>query len=309
MCIITRSKRSIPQSKKTKSDDKTGSSNDSFNNFLVKFVEENVPSSIYGMHGCVDEGSAEPTQFSLRVFFSSIGGMSELSYMQKLKCAMVVSDNLYRILYRLIDHQKGKKKTALNDSPLEKIALEFNSSQQKEKLFRLCNVSMPFAFVFDDQDQNVVETIGRMYQVIKLQLENDGGAADTWDVFRRKIRSARKIVQVFVANERMKQPVSTQKRKHNLGKTFIKRWIQLETHLERVLNSRHSPDQIEQLVINYYSDGGMDRVGTKKRKRKASKTTSAKHAKPVEVSVTEQPTTQKKKKKKILQKKNDVKRP
>ena len=168
---------------------------------------------------------------------------------------------------------------------------------------------MPFAFVFDNQHKEVVETIGRMYKEIKLQLENDGGAADTWDVFRRKIRSARKIVKVFVANERTKIPVSTQKRKHNFGNTFITRWIQLETHLERVLNSKHSPEQIEQLVINYYSKVGTDRVGTKKRKRKASKTTSAKQAKPIEVSVTEQPTTQKKKKKKILPKKIDVKRP
>ena len=97
MCIITRSKRNSANT--TKAHDKAGASNNSLTDFLVKFVEENVPASIHGLHGCIDEGNAEPTQFSLQVFFSSIGGMSQLSYMQKLKCAMVVSDNLCRILY------------------------------------------------------------------------------------------------------------------------------------------------------------------------------------------------------------------
>ena len=263
-----------------------------------------MPASIHGLHGCIDEGSAEPTQFSLQVFFSSIGGMSQLSYMQKLKCAMVVSDNLYRILYRLLDHRNRKKKTPLNNSPLEKIVSEFNSSQQKEKLFRLCRVKMPFAFVIDDQDRDVVETIGRMYKEIKLQLEKDGGAADTWDVFRRKIQSARQIVQVFVANERSKLPESTQKRTPNLGNTFVPRWIKLETHLETVLNSKHSPDQIKQLVINYYSEGGVDHAGTQKRKRMASKSTHAKHAKPIEAFVAVQPTGPKKRRKECLPEKS-----
>ena len=135
MCTITRSKRNGANTTKTKTNDKAGASNDLLTDFLVKFVEENVPASIHGLYGCIDEGSAEPTQFSLQVFFSSMGGMSQLSYMQKLKCAMVVSDNLYRILYRLLDHRNRKKKTPLNNSPLEKIVSEFNSSQQKEKLF------------------------------------------------------------------------------------------------------------------------------------------------------------------------------
>ena len=94
MCIITRSKRNSAATTKTKTNDKACVSNDSLNDFLVKFVEENKTASIHGLHGCVDKGSAEPAQFSLEVFFSSTGGMSQLSHMQKLKCAVVVSDNL-----------------------------------------------------------------------------------------------------------------------------------------------------------------------------------------------------------------------
>ena len=133
--MITRSKRNSADTTKTKTNDKACVSNDLLNDFLVKFVEENVTASIHGLHGCVNKGSAEPAQFSLEVFFSSMGGMSQLSHMQKLKCAMVVSDNLCRILHQLLVNQKRKKKTALNNGPLEKTALEFNSSQQKEKLF------------------------------------------------------------------------------------------------------------------------------------------------------------------------------
>ena len=92
--MITQSKRNSANTTKTKTDDKVGASNNSLTDFLVKFVEENVPASIHGLHGCIDEESAEPTQFSLQVFFSSTGGMSQLSCMQKLKCAVVVSDNL-----------------------------------------------------------------------------------------------------------------------------------------------------------------------------------------------------------------------
>ena len=92
MCTITQSKRNSANT--TKTNDKPGVSNDLLIDFLVKFVEENVPASIHGLHGCVNKGSAEPTQFSLQVFFSSTGGMSQLSCMQKLKCAVVVSDNL-----------------------------------------------------------------------------------------------------------------------------------------------------------------------------------------------------------------------
>ena len=121
MCTITQSKRNSANTTKTKTNDKAGVSNDLLIDFLVKFVEENVPASIHGLHGCVDKGSAEPTQFSLQVFFSSMGGMSQLSHMQKLKCAVVVSDNLHRILCRLLVNQKRKKKTALNNSPLEKL--------------------------------------------------------------------------------------------------------------------------------------------------------------------------------------------
>ena len=95
MCMITRSKCNGANTTKTKTNDKAGVSNDSLIDFLVKFVEENVPASIHGLHGCVNKGSAEPTQFSLQVFFSSTGGMSQLSHMQKLKCARVVSDNLH----------------------------------------------------------------------------------------------------------------------------------------------------------------------------------------------------------------------
>ena len=58
MCIITRSKRNGANTTKTKTDDKAGASNDSLTDFLVKFVEENVPASIHGLHGCIDEGSA-----------------------------------------------------------------------------------------------------------------------------------------------------------------------------------------------------------------------------------------------------------
>ena len=120
MCTpITRTKRKGANTTKTKTNDKAGVSNDLLIDFLVKFVEDNVPASIHGLHQCADKGSAEPTQFSLQVFFSSIGGMSQLSYMQKLKCAMVVSDNLYRILYRLLVNQKRKEKNGLNNSPLE----------------------------------------------------------------------------------------------------------------------------------------------------------------------------------------------
>lgn len=82
---------------------------------------------------------------------------------------------------------------------------------------QLCRVKMPFGFVFDNQDWEVAETIGRICKEIKLQLENDRGVADTWDVFRRKMRSARQIVEVFVANESSKLPKSTQKQMPNLG--------------------------------------------------------------------------------------------
>ena len=122
MCIITRSKHNSVNTTKTKTDDKAGASIHSWTDFLVKFVAENGPGSIHGLYGCIDRESAEPTQFSLHVFFSSMGGMIQLLHMQKLICAVVVSDNLHRMLCRLLDHQKRKKKTTLNNSPLEKIA-------------------------------------------------------------------------------------------------------------------------------------------------------------------------------------------
>ena len=78
MCIITRSKVNSANTRKTKTD--------SLSDFLVKFVEENVPSSIHGLHACIDEGKAEPTQFSLQVFFASIGGMSQLSHAKAEMC-------------------------------------------------------------------------------------------------------------------------------------------------------------------------------------------------------------------------------
>ena len=304
MCTITRSKRNSADTTKTKTNEKACVSNDSLNDFLVKFVEENVTASIHGLHGCVDKGSAEPTQFSLELFFSSMGGMSQLSHMQKLKCAMVVSDNLHRILCRLLVNQKRKEKTALNNSPPEKIALEFDSSEQQEKLFRLCRVKMPFAFVFDDQDKEVVETIGRMHKEIELQLENDGGAADTWDVFRKKMRSARKMVEVFLSNERSKLPKSKWKRTTNFSAAFATRWMQLETHLDPVLTNKHSLDQIEKLVLNHHSEGGVDHVGRKGKKRMASKSTHAKHAKPIEAFVAVQPSARKKRKKVSLPEKS-----
>ena len=105
---------------------------------------------------------------------------------------------------------------------------------------------MLFAFVFEDQNRDAVETIGWMCKEMKPQSENDGGAADTWDVFRRKMRSARKIVQVFVANERSKLPKSTRKRTPNLTTTFVTRWLKLETHLQTVLlkqQTQSGPDQ------------------------------------------------------------------
>ena len=304
MCIITRSKPNSEITTEKNTNNESGASNQSWTDFLVKFVVENGPGSIHGLHRRINEGSAKPTQLSMHVFFSSMGANSHLSYMQKLKCAMVVSDNLYRILYQLLDNRKWKKTTTLDNTPLQKIASEFDSSRQEEKMDRLCRVKMPFAFVFEDQDRDVVETIGRMYNEIKLQLEKDGGTADTWDVFRRKIRSARQIVEVFVANERLKLNESTRKRTPNFGNTFVPRWNKLETHLETVLNSKHSPEHIKRKVMKYYSEGGVDQADPQKRKRMASESTLAMHAKPVEASAEVQPTAPKKRRKQHLLGKN-----
>ena len=111
-------------------------------------------------------------------------------------------------------------------------------------------------------------------------------------------------MQVFVANERSKLPKLTRKRTPNFGVAFVTRWTQLETHLDPVLNNKHSLDQIKQLALNCHSKGGMDHVGRKRKKRMASKSTHAKHAKPIEAFVAVQPSAQKKRKKECLPEKS-----
>ena len=134
MCIITRSKcNSDKNTTSTKINDEASASHHSLTDFLVKFVADSGQ-SIQGLHGCIKGGIAEPTEYSLSVFFNSIGGMSQLSYMQKLKCAMVVSDNFYRMLYRLRYESNRPNQKLSHDNPLEKIVSEVNSRKQKQQM-------------------------------------------------------------------------------------------------------------------------------------------------------------------------------
>ena len=153
---------------------------------------------------------------------------------------------------------------------------------------------MPFAFVFENQPRCVVETIGLMYEEIKQKLDKDGGVADSWDVFRRKINSARMIVKIFLENELTK---SNHKIMTSVVDAIVHRWVKLETHLETVLTNKHTLEQVELEVVNYYSNGGIDHVRRQKRKRMASTSTRAMHAKPVEASAALQPTTSNKRRK------------
>lgn len=126
---------------------------------------------------------------SLGLFFASVGGMSDLSCIEKLRCAMIVSDALYRMLYRL----KPNKLKSTDDNSLQSMVSDFNYDKHSLKMSRLQLVSSPFAFIIENQEVDVLMIIGIMYKKLQEELVGIGGKADNWETFRKKIVMARKI--------------------------------------------------------------------------------------------------------------------
>ena len=306
MCIQTKP-HDVGQTTKTKTQADRREKEKQLTNFVLQFVAGEGQNGKRMKVKLPDVNRNKTKSCCLSLFFSSLGGMASETFFHRLKCAMIVGDNLCRVLHHLLDKPRMENAEPKND--LEKMVRRFESDltcdSVKETMTHLCKVDTPFGLVFVEQPMEVICMIGLMHKKTQEKLAANGGHAASWERFRQKLRSARLIVKKFVEKEQIFTPSPEGRQQTLSGPRVAGKWKELETCLETRINDKSNHKEIDNAVERFHTEPENGRCRRVKRKHNPDSPTVAMHARSINASATVKPggaSNKKRRKKKLTEK-------